>query len=176
MAKENSKDLNEAVTMLLLRVTSLEQVLMDSGVVDRDKYLEELKKKDAIVFNLDGLETPDNFLIIEYEPTTRTRHSKEIVSKIARAAEMNNVNAKRFGAGKLEKTVGRLSGGSDAAAFSKAGIKAGFLNSADWKTRSSYYHQSTDTPDKIRKGTLENALRICLTFISNEKSNKSITQ
>ena len=132
-------------------------------------HLEELENKDTIVFNMDGLETPDHFLVIEYEPTTRTKHSEVVVNKILRAAEMSNVSAKKFGAGKLEKTVGRLSGGSDAAAFSKAGIKAGFLNSADWKTRSSYYHQSTDTLDKIKKGTLENALRICLTFISNEK-------
>ena len=81
-----------------------------------------------------------------------------------------HVNAKRFGTGRLEKTVGRLSGGSDAAAFSKAGIKAGFINSADWKNRAAYYHQSTDTPDKIQKGTLENALKICLAFIINEST------
>jgi len=134
-----------------------------------ENHIDELKKFNAIVFNMDGLETPDKFAVIEYEPTTRTKHSEEIVQKILKAAEMNGIKAKRFGAGKLEKTVGRLSGGSDAAAFSKANIKAAFLNSADWKTRSSYYHQSTDTPDKIKKGTLENALRICITFISNEK-------
>ena len=132
-------------------------------------HLEELKKFDAMVFNMDGLETPDKFLVIEYEPTTRTKHSEEVVQKILKAAEMSDIKAKKFGAGKLEKTVGKLSGGSDAAAFSKSNIKAAFLNSADWKTRSSYYHQSTDTPDKIRKGTLENALRICITFIINEK-------
>ncbi len=133
-------------------------------------HLEELRKFDAMVFNMDGLETPDKFLVIEYEPTTRTKHSEEVVQKILKAAEMNDVKAKKFGAGKLEKTVGKLSGGSDAAAFSKSNVKAAFLNSADWKTRSSYYHQSTDTPDKIRKGTLENALRICITFILNEKN------
>ena len=135
-----------------------------------ESHLDELKKHDAMLFNMDGLETPDTFLVIEYEPTTRTKHSEEIVQKILKAAEMVDVNAKKFGAGKLEKTLGKLSGGSDAAPFSKANIKAGFLNSADWKTRSSYYHQSTDTPDKIRKGTLENALRICITFIINEKN------
>ena len=133
-------------------------------------HLEELEGFNTMVFNMDGLETPNQFLVIEYEPTTRTKHSEIVVNKILRAAEMNDINAKKFGAGKVEKTIGRLSGGSDAAAFSKAGIKAGFLNSADWKTRSSYYHQSKDTPDKIQKGTLENALRICLTFISNEKN------
>ena len=117
---------------------------------------------------MDGLETPDGFLVIEFEPTTRTYHSEEIVVKLLKAAEMVEVKAIRFGTGKLEKTVGRLSGGSDAAAFSKAGIKAALLNSADWKNRSAYYHQSTDTPDKIQKGTLENALKICIAFIINE--------
>lgn len=133
-----------------------------------ESHYKDLIEKDAIVVNMDGLETPDGFLIIEFEPTTRTYHSKEIVQKLLKAASMVNVNAKRFGTGRLEKTVGRLSGGSDAAAFSKAGIKAGFINSADWKNRAAYYHQSTDTPDKIQNGTLENALKICVAFIINE--------
>ena len=134
-------------------------------------HLEELKKYDASIVNMDGLETPDGFHIIEYEPTTRTRHSEEIIQKLLITAKLVDVKAKRLGAGKLEKTIGRLSGGSDAAAFSKAGIKAGFLNSADWKTRSRYYHQSTDTFDKIKKGTLENAMKICLTFLINESKS-----
>ena len=89
-------------------------------------HLEELKKFDAILFNMDGLETPDKFAVIEYEPTTRTKHSEEVVQKILKAAKMNNIEVKKFGAGKLEKTVGKLSGGSDAAAFSKSSVKAGF--------------------------------------------------
>jgi Zn-dependent M28 family amino/carboxypeptidase len=133
-----------------------------------ERHYKELIEKDAIVVNMDGLETPDGFLIIEFEPTTRTHHSEEVVQKLLLASAMVNVAAKRFGTGRLEKTVGRLSGGSDAAAFSKAGIKAGFINSADWKNRAAYYHQSTDTPDKIKRGTLENALKICIAFIINE--------
>jgi hypothetical protein len=134
-----------------------------------ESHLEELVKKDAIVVNMDGLETPDGFLVIEFEPTTRTYHSKKVVQKLLKAAEIVNVKAIPFGTGRLEKTVGRLSGGSDAAAFSKAGIKAALLNSADWKSRSAYYHQATDTPDKIQMGTLENALKICIAFIISEK-------
>ena len=135
-----------------------------------EDHLEELRKYDAILVNMDGLETTDKFAIIEYEPTTRTKHSPEVVNKLIEATKTVNIPAKRFGAGKLEKTLGRLSGGSDAAAFSKARIKAGFINSADWKTRSSYYHQSTDTPDKIQPGTLESALKICIAFIVNHKN------
>ena len=132
-------------------------------------HLEELKKYDAYVVNMDGIETPDGFHVVEYEPTTKTRHSEEVVQKLMIAAQDVGIDAPRFGAGKLEKSVGKFSGGSDAAAFSKAGIKAGFINSADWKNRSSYYHQSTDTPDKIKKGTLANTLKICISFIMNEK-------
>ena len=117
---------------------------------------------------MDGLDIPDKFTVIEYEPTTKTRHSEEVIQKILKAAKDIGVPAKRFGAGKLEKTLGRLSGGSDAAAFSKAKIKAAFLRAADDRNRGKYYHQSTDTLDKIKPGTLETALRICIAFIMNE--------
>ena len=132
-------------------------------------HLDELKKYDANVVNMDGTETPDMIRIVEFEPTTKTWHSEEVVQKLIVAARDVGIDAKRAGAGKFEKAVGKLSGGSDAAAFSKAGIKAAFINSADWKNRSSYYHQSTDTPDKIKKGTLTNTLKICISYIVNEK-------
>jgi aminopeptidase YwaD len=132
-------------------------------------HLDELKNNDAVVVNMDGTETPDGIHIVEFEPTTKTRHSEEVVRKLIVAAQDVGIDAKRFGAGKLEKSLGKLSGGSDAAPFSKAGIKAAFINSADWKNRSNYYHQSTDTPDKIKEGTLKNTLKICISFIMNEK-------
>lgn len=135
-------------------------------------HLDELNDYNSMVVNMDGLETPDGFHVIDYEPTTRTKHSEEMVLKLLKAANLAGIEAKTLGSGKLEKTLGRLSGGSDAAAFSKANIKAGFINSADWKTRSSYYHQDTDTPDKIKKGTLENALHICIAFLINELKKK----
>jgi len=135
-----------------------------------EKHLNEMKNLNTSIINMDGLETPNGFLIIDYEPTTRTKHSEEVVQKLLNAAEHVNVNAKIFGSGKLERTIGKLSGGSDAAAFSKSYIKAGFINSADWKNRSNYYHQNTDTPDKIKKGALENALRICIAYILHESN------
>ena len=113
----------------------------------------------------------DHVYIIEFEPTTRTWHSEEIIQKLSDAADIANIKAKIMGSGRLEKTLGRLTGGSDAAAFSKAGIKAGFLNAADWKNRSNYYHQSGDTFDKIQKGTLESILKICIVFLMNESKS-----
>ena len=134
-------------------------------------HLDELKKYDAMVVNMDGLDTPDKFKVIEFEPTTRTWHSEEVVQKLLNAAKSAGIEAHRFGTGKLEKTIGRLSGGSDAAAFSKANIKAALLYSADLKIRATYYHQDADTPDKIQPGTLENALKICIAFLINEAKN-----
>jgi Zn-dependent M28 family amino/carboxypeptidase len=165
---KNHKEIIPPNTEIRLISFGCEESGLRGSVCYCSDHLKELKKYDAIVVNLDGLETPDGFHIIEYEPTTRTRHSEEVVIKLERAAESVGVQAKRFGAGRVEKTVGRLSGGSDAASFSRSHIKAGFLNSADWKHRSSYYHQSTDTPDKIKPGTLENALKICIAFLSTE--------
>ncbi|NVM36393.1 MAG: M28 family peptidase [Candidatus Lokiarchaeota archaeon] len=138
-----------------------------------EAHHKELKKCDTLVVNMDGLEKPDHIYIIEFEPTTRTWHSEDVIQKLSRAAEIVNIEAKRIGSGRLEKVLGRLTGGSDAAAFSKAGIKAGFINAADWKNRSSYYHQSGDTLDKIEKGTLEAVLKIIIAFLINESKLKS---
>ena len=138
-----------------------------------EAHHKELKKYDTLVVNMDGLEKPDHIYIIEFEPTTRTWHSEEVIQKLLKAAEIVNIKAKRIGSGRLEKALGRLTGGSDAAVFSKAGIKAGFINAADWKNRSSYYHQSGDTLDKIEKGTLEAVLQIIIAFLINESKSKS---
>ena len=133
-----------------------------------EAHLEELRKLNTMVFNMDGLDNPNYFRIIEFEPTTKTRHSEEVVNKIEKAANEVGIEIKKFGAGTFERTLGKLSGGSDAAAFSKAKIKAAFLQAADFRSRGKYYHQSTDTIDKLKRGTLEGALRICIAFIMNE--------
>jgi len=106
------------------------------------------------------------------EPTTKTRHSEEVVNKIEKAAEDLGIDIIKFGAGLFERTLGKLSGGSDAAPFSMASIKAAFLQAANFRNRGKYYHQSTDTIDKIKKGTLEGALSICIQFIMNEQNKE----
>ena len=60
------------------------------------------------------------------------------------------------------------SGGTDATAFSKAGIKAATITAMDLKKMLTLYHQPTDTPDKIEKESLERVLRICLSYVANE--------
>ncbi|MFX1243277.1 MAG: M28 family peptidase, partial [Promethearchaeota archaeon] len=92
-----------------------------------EAHLEELKKYDAECINLDAIQSSDYLTFSDKEPTTRTIHSKEVVQKLIKAAEVVSVKAKIAGLGGgnfIEKIVGLISGGTDAAAFSKSNIKA----------------------------------------------------
>ena len=136
------------------------------------RHLDELKKFNAEVVNMDGIMSINAIQILENEPTTRTRHSKEIVKKVLDAAELVEVPIKKFGAGLIERVGGIISGGTDAAAFSKAGVKATNIMAMEFKKFASFYHQTTDTLDKIEKGSLEVILSILIGYLINEsKSN-----
>ncbi|MHA1229737.1 MAG: M28 family metallopeptidase [Candidatus Helarchaeota archaeon] len=135
-----------------------------------ERHLEELKKYNAEVVNMDGLMSTKTIFVIENEPTTRTKHSKEVVQKIIDAGEMAEIPIRRFGSGTIEKIAGQLSGGTDAAAFSKAKIKAANIMSMEIKKFVKFYHQPTDTLDMIEKGSLELVLSILINYIKN--SNK----
>ena len=135
-------------------------------------HLEELQEYDANIVNMDGLETPDGFYIIEFEPTTRTWHSEEVIQKLLKASEDMGIEAKRFGAGKLEKTLGRLSGGSDAAAFSKADIKAASIVAMILRSFLDVYHQPSDTIEHISEEALVNVLKILIGYLINESKKK----
>ncbi|MHA1310292.1 MAG: M28 family metallopeptidase [Candidatus Helarchaeota archaeon] len=132
------------------------------------RHLIELKKYDAELVNMDGIMSNSAIQIFEYEPTTRTRHSKEVVQKILKAAELVEVPIKNFGAGTLEKIVGQISGGTDAAAFSKAKIKAANISSMEFTKFVKFYHQPSDTIDMIQKGSLEKILSILIGYLINE--------
>ena len=86
---------------------------------------------------------------------------------------MVNVKAKVAGLGGetfLEKLAGLMGGGTDAAAFSKSKIKASSITAMNLLKMMHFYHQETDTLDKIEKGVLEKALQICVGYIINESS------
>ncbi|MGV9173324.1 MAG: M28 family metallopeptidase [Promethearchaeia archaeon] len=134
-----------------------------------ERHLGELKKYEAELVNMDGIQSKKVIQIIQYEPTTRTRHSEEVVEKLKKASELVNVKVKIFGDGMLEKFIGQISGGTDTTAFSKAHIKASNLSSMELKKFVKFYHQPTDTPDMIDKGALENALKMCIAYLLVEK-------
>ncbi|MHA1489309.1 MAG: M28 family metallopeptidase [Promethearchaeota archaeon] len=135
-----------------------------------EAHYDELKKYDSYVVNMDGIQSVKNTIIIEYEPTTRTAHSKELVDKLVEASKLVDVNAKSFGSRPLEKLIGQISGGTDATAFSKAGIRATTLASMELSFFIKAYHQPHDTLDKIQRGSLENVLKICIGFLINESN------
>ncbi|TFG04354.1 MAG: M28 family peptidase [Promethearchaeota archaeon] len=131
-------------------------------------HLEELKQLDSELFNMDSMMSPKHLKILESEPTTRTRHSKEVVAKIKKAAERVNEPFNTFGESLLVKIFGSLSGGTDAAAFSKAKLKAASIMSMSLKKYPLMYHQPSDTLDQIERGALEQALKIAIGYILNE--------
>jgi Zn-dependent M28 family amino/carboxypeptidase len=133
-----------------------------------DKHFDELKRLEAECINMDGIHSKDNISIIDFEPSTRTKHSEIVVEKIINAANSSQIKVKTSalgGSSTLEKVIGQITGGMDATPFSKAGIKAANISAMDLKQMLRFYHQPTDTVDKIEKGSLENVLQICISYI-----------
>lgn len=137
-----------------------------------EKHYDELKKYNAININMDTLMSPKWLTVFENEPTTRTKHSREVCDKLIQAAASAQIDLKRFGNTAIEKFGGLISGGTDAAAFSKAGIRAANLAAVDYLKFPSFYHQEYDTPDKILPGTLENTLKILIAYLKLDEQTK----
>jgi len=139
-----------------------------------EAHLEELQKFDAECVNLDAIQSTNYLTFSDKEPTTRTIHSEEVVQKLINSAKLVGVKANIAslgGGGFLEKIAGLMGGGTDAAAFSKSKIKASTITGLSLIKMVHFYHQETDTPDKIEKGVLESALKICIGYLVNESKN-----
>ena len=133
-------------------------------------HLNELKQLNAEIVNMDGIQSVKNIVILENEPTTRTKHSKELCNKLMKASKSVGIPSKKIGSSFLEKLIGQISGGTDATAFSKAGIKASNLTAMEIRKFIQFYHQPTDTIKMIDKGALENALKVCIGYLINEST------
>jgi len=140
-----------------------------------EKHYNELKKLEAECVNLDAIQSKNNFSIIDFEPSTRTKHSDIVIKKIEHAAKSINSDTSSSslgGSSILEKIIGQISGGTDATAFSKAGIKAANISAMNLKKMLQFYHQPNDTLDKIEKGSLELVLKILISYIIKENQMK----
>jgi len=136
-----------------------------------EKHFDELKRFEAECINMDAIHSKDNITIIDFEPSTRTKHSEIVVEKIINAAKSSQIKIKASaigGSSTFDKIIGQITGGTDATAFSKAGIKAANISAMDLKQMLGFYHQPTDTLDKIEKESLERVLQICIAYIINE--------
>jgi len=137
-----------------------------------ERHLDELKKFDAVCVNMDGIQSTKATQVVEYEPTTRTKHSKEVVQKILQASELAGIEVKELGASTGAKILGQISGGTDATAFSKSGVKAANISAMELRKFVKFYHQPTDTLDMIERGSLDDVLKICIAFLMNESNVK----
>ncbi|MFX0034749.1 MAG: M28 family peptidase [Candidatus Hermodarchaeota archaeon] len=140
-----------------------------------ETHLEELKKYNAECINLDAIQSRNDITFSNKEPTTRTIHSEEVVQKLINAAELVSVKAKiaSLGGGSiLEKIIGQIGGGTDAIAFSKSNIKASSITGLNLFNILQFYHQDTDSLDKIERGALEDTLKICIGYLLNESYTK----
>ncbi|MFX1379086.1 MAG: M28 family metallopeptidase [Promethearchaeota archaeon] len=172
---KNNKDLIPKNTEVRLISFGSEEAFLRGAFRYVEAHLEELKQFDAECINLDAIQSTDYLTFSDKEPTTRTIHSDIVVQKLINAADLVGVKVKIAGLGGgsfLENIVGLIGGGTDAAAFSKSNIKASTITGLNLLKMVQFYHQETDTPDKIEKGVLENTLKICIGYIFNESKNQ----
>jgi len=142
-----------------------------------EKHLEELQELNTNCVNMDAIQSSRNISIIELEPSTRTRHSAEVVKKIESASNLMGIkiNKSSLGGDKgFRKIFGQITGGTDATAFSKARIPAANISAMDFGQLIHFYHQPNDTLDKIQKGSLESVLKICLGYVIQENNKKEV--
>ncbi len=168
---KNHKEVVPKNTEIRLISFGCEEAFLRGAYRYVEAHLEELKNYDAECVNLDAIQSIDYLTFSDKEPTTRTIHSEEVVQKLIKATELVGVKVKvaSLGGGSfLEKIVGLIGGGTDAAAFLKSNIKASSITALNLLKIVHFYHQETDTPDKIEKGVLENTLKICIGYLINE--------
>ena len=133
-----------------------------------EAHLDELVSKNSECVNMDAIQASNNITLIDFEPSTRTHHSQHVISKLKESASLigENVLHSSLGGGKgISKLFGQISGGTDATSFSKAQIHSANISAMDLREMIKFYHQSTDTTDKIQKGALEKVLRLCLAYL-----------
>jgi len=133
-----------------------------------ERHLNDLNKSNAECVNMDAIQSVNHVAFIDFEPSTRTKHSDEVINKLKMAALLVNVQfneASLGGSGFFSKIFGQITGGTDATAFSKSGVKAASITAMNLKEMLQFYHQSTDTLDKINEGALESVLKICIGYI-----------
>ncbi|KKK43727.1 hypothetical protein LCGC14_0793870 [marine sediment metagenome] len=171
--KEN-RDIIPKNTEIRLIGLGCEEAFLRGAFRYVEAHEEELKKYNAVCINLEMIQDSKRNIVLDYEPTTKTRHSEEVIQKAIKSAESVGLTLKTSAMGgnsRLEKLFGKMTGGTDAAAFSKSNIKAVTIMATDFLKSIEYYHTYRDTLDKIEKGSLENVLKICISYLKNESKS-----
>ena len=122
-------------------------------------HQEELKERQALLFNLESLNT-EAFLIATGETMHFTKHSSLVVDIATKAAE--KVASKT----KFSYKVDILPfAGSDATNFSKKGLHAATLFGMSPSGMPLDWHTLNDTPDKLVGSRLAKAAEVALQFV-----------
>jgi hypothetical protein len=122
-------------------------------------HREELKKRQALLFNLESLNT-EAFLIATGETMHLTKHSPLVVDFATKAAE--KVASKTNFSFKVDILP---FAGSDATNFSKKGLHATTLFGMSPSGMPLDWHTLNDTPDKLVGSRLAKAAEIALQFV-----------
>ncbi len=148
----------------------------EAGLRGAYRYVEahrdEIQRSGAVLYNMDGIQDRTKFMAFTFEPTTRTKHDMETTNNLIEAAHSHGISMALFGNSLASRLGGWFSGGTDAAAFSKAGLKASSFGAINILEYARHYHTVRDTPDKITPGTLEECLKIVLGIIEKERNNE----
>jgi hypothetical protein len=122
-----------------------------------ERHLDELKRLDARVLNYESIAHPV-ISILTSDVNGTVKNSPEMVKSVVAAAERSGVPYK-IGAA----TIGA---GSDAAPFSRVGLKAlALLAFQVPQQQFAFYHQDRDTPEVLSIEPLLNTLKLTLEWI-----------
>ena len=129
------------------------------------RHLDELKRLDARLLNYEIVAHPE-IAILATDTNGTIKHSPEMVRSVIAAAQRAEVPYK-IGAA----TIGA---GSDAAPFSKAGLKATTLLPFKIPQQQvAFYHQDRDTPEVLTIEPLFNVLKLSFEWVRNGGKGES---
>ncbi len=118
----------------------------------------ELRAADAVLVNIESIFDPE-IEIFTGDRNGTLRNSPDVVARLAQAAQS-------AGAPSRISHFPFAGGGTDALPFREKGIRAGCLFSMKIPSQMvQFYHQPSDTYDKVNPAALRNAAQIALEFI-----------
>jgi len=121
------------------------------------KHSEELKKENTKMVNIDSVADTKPIIFVDKEILVGATHDESIYTKLQEVAEKKHIDYK----------IGSLPfGATDAAAFSKEGIKATTISGLNLVDElAPYYHTRLDTPDVVKPEALGLVAEICVDYI-----------
>jgi hypothetical protein len=143
-------------TEVVLLATSAEEAGLRGARRFAEAHRDELRSIPSHVLNVDGVYDERFLTVIERELALGVRHDPQLVELAERVAARRGW--------KLRRGVIPF-GGTDAAAFARAGISSVSLLCQDISRLAPNYHTRLDTPEKIRPDSLAVMLQLVLDMI-----------